>query len=294
MENSQKVKISIVVLSWNTKDLLKKCLKSIPFYAEVIIVDNGSKDGTVHFLNSLKWPNLKIIKNRKNLGFAKGNNQGIKAATGDLIMLLNSDTVVEKKTIERLINFYQEQTDKKLAFSPLLLNNNGTVQEEYYMRFPNLWQVFGYHYPPFRLLTMRLPLKRMIISQIKKKPFEVDQLPGAALAASKEIWQEVGFLDEDYQFLYEDVDWCWRAKKKGVKLFVLPEAKINHLGGGSWRKKLKVKGYEFYRDYFGALLLFVKKNYGQKKERLYRRALLFNFFSRGKFKLFNYFLRNKN
>lgn len=291
---SNEIEISIVVLSWNTRDLLKKCLKSIPFYAEVIIVDNGSKDGTVHFLNSLKWPNLKIIKNKKNLGFAKGNNQGIKAATGDLIMLLNSDTVVEKKTMEKLIKFYQEQENKNIAFSPLLLNNDRTLQEEYYMRFPNLWQIFGYHHPLFRLFAMRLPLRRLIVSQIKKESFEVEQLPGAALIAPKEIWQKVGLLDEDYQFLYEDVDWCWRAKKMGVKLFVLPEAKITHLGGGSWKKKLARKGFEFYRDYFKALLLFVKKNYGQKKENLYRRALLFNFFTRGKFKLFSYFLRNKN
>ncbi len=299
MENSQKVnkfvsneiKISIIILSWNTKDLLKKCLKSIPFYTEVIIVDNGSTDGTIHFLNSLKWPNLKIIKNKKNLGFAKGNNLGIKAATGDLIMLLNSDTVVEKKAIEKLINFYQEQEDKNLAFSPLLLNNDGSVQEEYYMRFPNLWQVFGYHYPLFRFFTMRLPLKKLIVSQMKKEPFEIEQLPGAALIVPKEIWQKVGLLDENYPFLYEDVDWCWRAQKMGIKLFVLPEAKIIHLGGGSWKKKLTAKGYEFYRDYFKALLLFVKKNYGEGKAKLFRFALLVNFLLRGKFRLFFAFLK---
>ena len=291
---SNEMKISIVVLSWNTKDLLKKCLKSIPFYAEVIIVDNGSKDGTVHFLNSLKWPNLKIIKNKKNLGFAKGNNQGIKTASGDLIMLLNSDTIVQKRAIEKLVNFYSDQKDKKIAFSPLLLNKEGTIQEEYYMRFPNLWQIFGYHYPLFRFFAMRLPLKKLIVSQIKKEHFEVEQLPGAALIAPKEVWQEVGLLDEDYQFLYEDVDWCWRAKKAGIKLFVLREAKVVHLGGGSWKKKLARKSFEFYRDYFEALLLFVRKNYGKGKEKLYRLVLLFNFFTRGKFKLFNYFLRKKN
>src|SRR4030042_2184735 len=167
MADSQKVKISIVVLSWNTKDLLKKCLKSIPFYAEVIIVDNGSKDGTIHFLNSLKWPNLKIIKNKKNLGFAKGNNQGIKAATGDLIMLLNSDTVIEKKTIEKLVNFYQEQKGKNLALSPVLLNHDGTIQQQYYLRFPNLWQVIFYHNPLLRFLIMKTFLRKLIINDLK-------------------------------------------------------------------------------------------------------------------------------
>ena len=287
------MKISIVVLSWNTKDLLKKCLKSIPFYAEVIIVDNGSKDGTVHFLNSLKWPNLKIIKNKKNLGFAKGNNQGIKAATGDLIMLLNSDTVVEKKALEKLMKFYQEQEDKKIAFSPLLLNKEGTIQEEYYMRFPNLWQIFGYHHPLYRWLFMKAPLKWLIVSRIQKKPFEVEQLPGAALMVPKEVWEKVGLLDEDFHFLYEDVDWCWRAKKIGIKLMVIPEAKITHLGGGSWKKRLKSNSFEFYRDFFKAFLLFVRKNYGEGKLKIFRQALLLNFVLRFKFKLFNYFSQIK-
>ena len=283
------MKVSIVVLSWNTKDLLKKCLKSIPFYAEVIIVDNGSKDGTVHFLNSLKWPNLKIIKNKKNLGFAKGNNQGLEVAKGDFVMILNSDTIVQKGTLEKLVEFTKDTP--LYAVSPLLVNPNGTIQEEYYMRFPNLWQIFGYHYPLLRILFMRLPLKWLAVSRMKKKPFEVEQLPGAALMAPKEVWQKVGLLDEDYQFLYEDVDWCWRAKKMRVKLMVVPEAKVTHLGGGSWKKKLNWDGFEFYRDYFEALLLFVRKNYGEGKLKFFRFSLLLNFLLRGKLKLFFYFLK---
>jgi len=289
MADSQKIKISIIILSWNTKDLLKKCLKSIPFYAEVIIVDNGSKDGTVHFLNSLKWPNLKIIKNKKNLGFAKGNNQGLEVAKGDFVMILNSDTIVQKGTLEKLVEFTKDTP--LYAVSPLLVNPNGTIQEEYYMRFPNLWQIFGYHYPLLRILFMRLPLKWLAVSRMKKKPFEVEQLPGAALMAPKEVWQKVGLLDEDYQFLYEDVDWCWRAKKMRVKLMVVPEAKVTHLGGGSWKKKLNWDGFEFYRDYFEALLLFVRKNYGKGKLKFFRFSLLLNFLLRGKLKLFFYFLK---
>ena len=289
MADSQKIKISIIILSWNTKDLLKKCLKSIPFYAEVIIVDNGSKDGTVHFLNSLKWPNLKIIKNKKNLGFAKGNNQGLEVAKGDFVMILNSDTIVQKGTLEKLVEFTKDTP--LYAVSPLLVNPNGTIQEEYYMRFPNLWQIFGYHHPLLRILFMRLPLKWLAVSRMKKKPFEVEQLPGAALMAPKEVWQKVGLLDEDYQFLYEDVDWCWRAKKMRVKLMVVPEAKVTHLGGGSWKKKLNWDGFEFYRDYFEALLLFVRKNYGEGKLKFFRFSLLLNFLLRGKLKLFFYFLK---
>ena len=291
MADSQKIKISIIILSWNTKDLLKKCLKSIPFYAEVIIVDNGSKDGTVHFLNSLKWPNLKIIKNKKNLGFAKGNNQGLEVAKGDFVMILNSDTIVQKGTLEKLVEFTKDTP--LYAVSPLLVNPNGTIQEEYYMRFPNLWQIFGYHHPLYRWLFMKAPLKWLIVSRIQKKPFEVEQLPGAALMVPKEVWEKVGLLDEDFHFLYEDVDWCWRAKKIGIKLMVIPEAKITHLGGGSWEKRLKSNSFEFYRDFFKAFLLFVRKNYGRRKLKIFRQALLLNFLLRFKFKLFNYFSQIK-
>jgi len=289
------MKVSVVILSWNTKDLLEQCLKSIPFSMEIIVVDNGSTDNTLQLLDSLKWPNLKVIKNIANLGFAKGNNQGIKIATGDLIMLLNSDTVVQKGALEKLVEFYKQQNDKNLAFSPLLLNFDGTIQEHYYMRFPNLWQIFLYHHPLWRFFALKTPLKRLILNQISNhQPKEVEQLPGAALMASKEVWQKVGLLDEGYQFLYEDVDWCWRAKKMGVKLMVVPGAKIAHLGGGSWKKKLKQNSFEFYRDYFKALLLFVKKNYGEKKLNKFRMALIINFFFQFKFKLAKAFLNQGN
>jgi GT2 family glycosyltransferase len=298
MENSKKPKVSIVVLSWNTKELLEQCLKSIPFFVEIIVVDNGSIDETLHFIHGLKWPNLKIIKNDKNLGFAKGNNQGIKIASGDLIMILNSDTIVQKGTIEKLIKFYSDQKDQNIAFSPLLLDRNGVIQENYYLKFPNLCQILFYHNPLLRPLVMKTFLKKLIINDLERVKkaisFEISPIQGAALMAPKEIWQKIGFLDEDFHFLFEDVDWSWRAKKNNVKLFLISGAKITHFGGGSWQKKKPKTSFEFFCQHFDSFLLFVGKNYGEKKENIYRRALLFNFFIRGKFKLFNYFLRKTN
>ena len=287
------MKVSIVILSWNTKELLEKCLKSIPFSMEIIVVDNNSTDNTLQLLDSLRWPNLKVIKNIANLGFAKGNNQGIKIATGDLIMLLNSDTIVQKGAIEKLVSFYEKQEDKNIAFSPLLLNREGIIQEKYYLKFPNLWQILFYHNPLLRFLVMKTFLKRLLINDLRKvqkgDPFELSPLQGAALMAPREVWEKVGVLDEDYHFLFEDVDWSWRANQVGVKLFLVPQAKITHLGGGSWQKKNPKVDFNFYCQHFDSFLLFVKKNYGKGKEKLYRRALFFNFLSRFKFKLFRYF-----
>lgn len=283
-------KISIIILSWNTKKLLQSCLNSLKFAIEIIVVDNGSTDGSPEMVKN-KFSQIKLIRNRKNLGFAKGNNQGIRAARGNLIMLLNSDTVVKKGAIKKLVTSIN-QSDQIAAISPLLLLPGGNPQIDYYMKFPNLWQIFFYHNRIIRPIALKLPfLRNLICFAPKKKTFEVDQLPGAALMATREVWDKIGLLDEDYKFLYEDVDWCWRARKLGYKLMVVPDAKIVHLGGASWKRKLKEDGFEFYRQFFSSMLLFVKKNYGDWRLRLFRTALAINFLFTLKFKLAVYFLK---
>lgn len=276
------MKISIIILSWNTKKLLRDCLKSLytldpkPYTLELIVVDNGSTDGSPEMV-AKEFKKVKLIRNKKNLGFAKGNNQGIKAAKGNYIMLLNSDTVIHKGAIKKLAISLQDRDQPCQAVSPLLILPDGKPQIDYYMKFPNLWQVCLYHNPVLRPLALKIPfLRHLICFSPKKEPFEVDQLPGAALMATKETWNKVGLLDEDYHFLYEDVDWCYRARKLGCSLTVIPQAKITHIGGASWKKKLKEESFEFYKQYFSSMLLFVEKNYGQTKKFIFRLALIKN------------------
>src|SRR4030043_2233167 len=154
------MKISIIILSWNTKKLLKDCLKSVfaqkldSDSLEVIVVDNGSADGSSAMV-AKEFKQVKLIKNQENLGFSKGNNQGIKIAKGDFIMLLNSDTIVQKGAIKKLIDAFPKQ-DQLKAVSPLLILPNHQPQIDYYMKFPNLWQIFLYHNPVFRPLTLKI------------------------------------------------------------------------------------------------------------------------------------------
>jgi GT2 family glycosyltransferase len=163
------------------------------------------------------------------------------------------------------------------------------------MKFPNLWQVFLYHNPALRPVVLKIPfLRNLIYFSSQEKVFLIDQLPGAALMANRKVWEEVGFLDEDYHFLYEDVDWCYRAKKKGYRLAVVPEAKIFHLGGASWKKKLKENGLEFYRQFFSSMLLFVKKNYGEARFKVFRVGLILNFLLQLKFRLAWWFFIKKD
>ncbi|HUV42514.1 MAG TPA: glycosyltransferase family 2 protein [Patescibacteria group bacterium] len=273
------MKVSIIILSWNTKKLLRDCLKSVlaqkPLSLEVIVIDNASSDGSPEMVEK-EFKQVKLIRNKENLGFAKANNQGIKIAKGDLIMLLNSDTIVQKGTIKELIDSFQKQ-DRFKAVSPLLILPNKKPQIDYYMKFPNLWQVFLYHNPVLRPLVLKIAfLRNRICFFPRKEPFEVDQLPGAALIASKKTWDKVGLLDEDFHFLFEDVDWCYRARKLDCQLLVIPEAKIIHLGGASWKKRLEIESFDFYKQYFSSMLLFVEKNYGSPKKLIFRIALIKN------------------
>ncbi len=287
-----KPKLSIIIVNWNTAKLLTSCLKSLEFEIqnlkfEVIVVDNGSTDESLKVVNNFK---VKLIKNKKNLGFAKGNNIGIKQAKGEYIMLLNSDTVVKQGAIETLVNFLEK--NPKTAISPLLLLPDGSKQNDYYMRLPNLWQVFLYHNRFLRPLTMRFALNKLIVQKPKKEPFEVDQLPGTALLASSLVWQKVGLLDEDFNFFFEDVDWCWRAKKAGVKRMVVPQSEITHVGGASWQKRKKENKTKFYYQFFSSMLLFVRKNYPLKAHFFFKWAIMLNFVLSLKMKLAWTFFKN--
>jgi GT2 family glycosyltransferase len=221
------INLSIIILSWNTKLLLMQCLESLVknlegrSEIELIVVDNASVDGSQEMVEE-NFPKVKLIKNKINFGFALGNNMGIGAALGKYIMLLNSDTVVKKGAIKKLLAYLGNNDN--CAVSPLLVLPDGCPQFDYYMHFPNLWQVFFYHNPLLRPAMMRTSIKKLVYQEAKEIPFKVDQLPGAALMTSKEVWQKVGDLDSDFQFLWEDVDWSWRARKNGVKLMVVPEA----------------------------------------------------------------------
>lgn len=304
MANIKKVKLSIIILNWNTKELLRQCLESLGqrCRAEIIVVDNGSTDGSQKYLKAqssklkttTKNLKLKIILNRENLGFARGNNQGIKVASGKYIMLLNSDTVVREGAIEKLIEF-MEKNPAVGAVSPLLLHKDNTPQIDYYMKFPNLWQIFLYHNPILRPIALKIPLfKSLICFFAKEEIFQVDQLPGAALMARREVWEKIGLLDEDYHFLFEDVDWCYRAKSTGYQLAVVSEAKIVHFGGASWKAKLEEDSSRFYRQFFSSMLLFVRKNYGERRFQIFQAALVLNFLLQFKLRLALHFLTKKD
>jgi len=231
--------LSISIVNFNTKYFLEKCLLSIykntkHIDFEVFVVDNGSIDGSVEMVKS-KFPGIKLIINRENAGFAKANNQAIKESKGRYILLLNSDTEVLPSTFELMVKFMDSHAEVG-ALGCKLLNPDGSLQRSC-RSFPNFLTLF---------------LESTFLDQIfsRKRFFgvyqmtywdhddirEVDQPMGACLMVRRKAVEDVGLLDEDFFMFFEEVDWCYRIKEKGWRIYFLPHAKVIHHGGQSIKK----------------------------------------------------------
>ncbi|PIZ48611.1 hypothetical protein COY29_03355 [Candidatus Woesebacteria bacterium CG_4_10_14_0_2_um_filter_39_14] len=228
--------LSIIIVSFNTKDLLRKCLLSLPPKAETIIVDNGSNDNTVEMLKEMKasCPALKIIFNPKNLGFAKAVNQGIRqvypersrGASGKNILLLNSDVVAKKDALAKLLAFVENHPQAGLV-GGRLLNPDGSPQGSCFF-LPTLWRVVK----EFWLGEKGFSVVKKYVPE-GKGPSEVEAVTGTVFLIPKKVLAKVGLLDERFFMYFEDLDYCRRVRKAGFKVYYLPEAEFIHFHGQS-------------------------------------------------------------
>ena len=250
--------LSVIIVNWNTTKLLEDCLRSIFNFTkdisfEVIVVDNGSKDGSQAMVKK-KFPQVKLISNSNNLGFAKANNQGIKMAKGEYVLLLNSDTYLIENSFKKLVEKTNE-FDELGALGPLLLNEDRSIQQSVGF-FPHLPQVFWW-----MTFIDDLPggttLKPYHVDHdsFYKSKHEVDWVTGAAFLIPKKVIVTVGMLDEKIFMYGEDFEWCFRIKKTGFKVYFSPAAKIVHIGGGSV-SKIRTNAYV---GEFRSLMYFYKK-----------------------------------
>ena len=264
------MKISIVIVSWNTKQILAECLDSLlPTFnrlnndakaVEVIVVDNASSDGTISLLkDSYDW--VTLVDTGENLGFPGGNNHGFTLSTGEYILLLNPDTVVHGKAIEDLIEFL-DTNPKVGAVGSRLLNTDGSLQESCYPR-PTigreLWRLF--HLDKLKPLGVY-----DMDSWSLEAPREVDVLMGACILVRSPIIHKIGGMDEEYFMYSEEVDLCRRIQLDGWHIYWLPKAEITHYGGQSTNL---VKTEMFLRLYESKLLYF-NKNHGRTAAMLYK------------------------
>jgi GT2 family glycosyltransferase len=256
------VDLSIIIVSWNVRDLLRACLESLrPAWertrAEVIVVDNASTDGTAALVCEA-YPAVRLIANQANRGFGAANNQGMAAAGGRYLLLLNPDTVVLPGALEQLVAFLDGHPRVGLV-APRLLNPDGSLQRNAF-RFPGLCQVALDLFPLHPRLTESALNGRYRRELHATGPFAIDHPLGAAMMVRREVWEETGGFDEDYFMYAEEVDWCWRIRQAGWMIWQVPAAEIVHYGGQStgqvpdvmfielWRAR-----YRFFRRHHGPL-----------------------------------------
>lgn len=242
--------VSVVVLNWNTRDLLAACLESLrsartPPAFETIVVDNASSDGSADMV-ALRFPEVRLVRNPRNVGYAAGNNVGIRLARGRAVFLLNSDTEVEADALERL--FAEMERDPTLgAVAPRLVSPDGGTQRAC-MRFPTLMTAVAFDTWFGRRGPLRREMARYFYEDFDHETTrDVEQPPAAALLLRRDALQRVGLLDEDLFLFFNDVDLCRRLRRAGWRIRYLAEARVRHVGGASTRL-LSDFALEWHRD----------------------------------------------
>ncbi len=221
--------ISIIVVSFNTKQLLLDCLASIfetikEISFEVWVVDNNSTDGTLEAIRE-KYPALNIIKNKENLGFAAANNQAFRQMDGQYALLLNTDTVLTSGAVKDLYDFMEANPEAGMACGQLL-NQDGSKQNSI-ANFPTLLSLLCNETVLRILMPKRFPSKR----REYESPLRVDSCIGACLIVRKEAMDDIGLFDERYFFFLEETDWAYRMRLGGWLVCFVPTAKIFHAQG---------------------------------------------------------------
>jgi len=238
--------LSIIIVNWNTKDLLLQCLESLCQGAkgiekEIFVVDNSSSDGSGTAVRK-RFPEINLIENQVNLGFARANNQAFSLSSGEYLLLLNPDTQVRGDAIEKMVAFMNNQPKTGIAGAQLL-NVDGSKQNSI-ANFPSLaTELLNKSFLRW-LFPEKFPGKETDYPG----PVEVDSVIGACMMVRQKAMEQVGLLDEDYFLFLEETDWCYRMKKAGWKIYHIPQAEILHFQGKSAEAEKGKARIEYYRS----------------------------------------------
>jgi GT2 family glycosyltransferase len=260
--------LSIIIVNYNTEEMLKGCLESI--YAgsngtplDVWVVDNNSRDHSVAMVKSL-FPRVRMIENQSNIGFSKANNMVVSQSRSDYLLLLNPDTLILGNAIERMVKFMREHPEVGIAGCKVL-NRDGTLQlacrrsiptpEVAFYRLTGLSRLF----PKSRVLA-----KYNMTYESPDQTHEVDAVSGAFLMIRREVVETIGPLDERFFMYGEELDWCLRTKRAGWAVMYHPGAQIIHYKGESTKYNSRKAAIEFYR----AMYLFHKKHFAKDYSRI--------------------------
>jgi len=240
--------VSILIINWNTCELLEECLISVfettnSLDIEVIVLDNASSDGSAEMVAE-KFPGVILKQNRENVGFARGNNQAAESARGEFFLLLNSDARLLPGALETMLTFARK-TEKAAVVGAQLVNPDGSFQFSY-ADFPNLWRefltlstlgrrIFGKNYPSHQ-------------AEVEHGPKIVDYVNGACLLIRSDIYHKSGGLPDQYFMYAEEVDFCLTVKLAGGQVWYHPEAQVIHHGSASSQNRLAAREGDMYQS----------------------------------------------
>lgn len=231
---SQAPDCSICIVTYQAGDFLRLCLHSLKentqLNYEVIVVDNGSCDGTQEMLQS-EFPEVQRVINPRNEGFTRPMNQALRLASGRYLLMLNPDTLILPQAIDRLVAF-MEQTPEAGICGPKVLNPDHTLQKPCRRGEARPWAVISY----FTGLAQLFPKSRFFNGYLltyldENQTHTVDGVAGSCMLIRRQVMEQIGLLDEQFFAYQEDADYCFRARKAGWKIYYLPEAQIIHYGG---------------------------------------------------------------
>ncbi len=268
------MQLSIIIVNYNVKFFLEQCLCSVikavkNIDAEIFVVDNNSSDGSKEFFTN-RFPQVKFTWKKENTGFAKANNEALQFATGERILFLNPDTIIPEDCFEKCLAFFSTAQNIG-ALGVRMIDGSGSYLPESKRGFPSLFtsacKMCGFT----KLFPHSKSFANYYLGHLAEKEInEVDVLSGAFMMADKKLLDKVGSFDETFFMYAEDIDLSYRIQKAGYKNYYFPDTTILHFKGESTQKK----SVQYIRNFYGAMLLFVKKHYGMLPASFY--SLLIN------------------
>ncbi|MDR2085730.1 MAG: glycosyltransferase family 2 protein [Dysgonamonadaceae bacterium] len=253
------MKLSVVIVNYNIKYFLEQCLDSViravsNIESEVFVVDNASSDHSIDYL-APKFPQVVFIANKENAGFSKANNQAIRLAKGEYILLLNPDTLIGENTPERICRFMDEHPEAGGA-GVKMIDGYGRFLPESKRGFPSPWNSFCKMLGLTRLFPQSKMFGKYYLRYLPENEInEVDVLAGAFMMLRKKTLDEIGLLDESFFMYGEDIDLSYRIRKGGYKNYYLPEPVIHYKG------ECTKKDFKYVKNFYEAMLIFYRKHY---------------------------------
>ena len=275
------MELSVIIVSYNVRYFLEQCLISVlkaseGISCEIFVVDNNSEDGSCTMVTD-RFPEVKLIKNSYNAGYAKACNQALKLSAGEFVLFLNPDTIVGESTFRKCIDFMSAHEDAG-AMGVKMINGNGKFLKESKRALPDpltaFFKMTGFSklFPSSRLFS-----RYYMVNIDKNETAEIEILTGAFMFIRRKVLDITGFFDENFFMYGEDIDLSYRILKEGYKIYYYPEEKIIHFKGESSKKVPINSTIYFYR----AMLIFAGKHFGKKDIILFNLILKPAIYTRG-------------